>query len=86
MAAVVDYDKGPQASLLILLYLEPRAVDRFLDHCIVKVLFFRDIDTAKSIFLNVRCEVLQVIFDFRQVFKLSIISVTFAKYLVVMIA
>ena len=86
MAAVVDYDKGPQASLLVLLYFESRAVDRFLDHCIVEVLFFRDIDTAKSIFLNVRREVLHVIFDFRNVFKLSIISVTFAKYLVVMIA
>ena len=86
MAAVVDYDESIEASLLVLLYLEPHTIYGLLYHCIIEVLNSCDVHTAKTIFLNVRCEVFQVIFDFRQVFKLCIIRLTFSEYLVVMVA
>ena len=87
MATVVDREEGSEAALLVLLYLEPCAVNRFFNHGIVKVLYPGDIDTAKTVLLNVRCEVFQVVLDLGQVFKLckNFVS-SIAKQLVVIVS
>ena len=86
MTAVVDHDERSEAALLVLLYLKPHAIYRLLNHSVIKVLFPCDISVAKPVLLDVRRKVFQVILDFRKVFKLSIISVTFAQQPIVMIA
>ena len=86
MTAVVDHNERPEAALLVLLYPKPNVVYRLLNRGVVKVFLPCYVSIAEPVLLDVCREVLKVVLDFRKIFKLSIVAVTFSKQPIVMIS